>query len=404
MAVSTGNIGFNEITQELYSRTPQVGDNLLQMFADAPANGFDPVYDIGNAGPGDAMSEFKAFTKAGIFGGSWESYRGTWYNYTPDKIYQKYFSTGDLRFQVKLWPLKTLTKTGELDLTTQPLDTPITATLKLGGVTILTKDVSTGTTDFITFNVSAISAIPSGTYNTSTDIVITLRDASGYIVNASVSSTYTYLHIYDKDTSAYRWQWSTSATDSYPIVYPVATYKITTPLTGTVPGSSSPAINVKILDEAGFTDIKAFVSLQFKAKEIGNDTDGWVALGSAFVLNVDKKLIFDVTTIVDYMKAGNNIAGIQFLPRIKLTFGGGSFSTSAFLDSSVSVSFFKVLLQSIDSNFTWEWDTPLPDPTIADPTLDDTTGDPPPIDPVTGGGGGKTPIEGGITLDDTIIQ
>ena len=61
MAVAEGNIGFNDITQELYGRIPQAGDNLLQMFEDGFAAGFNPTYDVGAAGPGDAMSEFKGY-------------------------------------------------------------------------------------------------------------------------------------------------------------------------------------------------------------------------------------------------------------------------------------------------------------------------------------------------------
>jgi hypothetical protein len=383
MPVSDGNIGFNDITQELYGRIPQPGDNLLQMFEDADSGGFDPTYDIGNAGPGDAMSEFKLFDKNGIYAGTWESFEGVWYKYIPDNITQKYFSAGSLLIRTQVQ----LKKTANGDTAT--LDGPITASIEIGGVTVSATGTLSETSDVVTFFINANAGIPDGAYDMATDITITLQDSSGFITNARKINTSTHLHIYGKDTAAYRWQWSSSATDSYPIVYPTAVFSVTPPLVGTVPGFTSPAINVKVTDLAGFSDIEAFVSLVFKLNVIGNDTDGWVALGSSFVLDTDKKLTFNVQTIRNYMDAGNDITDILYTPVIKLVFGNGSFSTYATLDPNSIQQFYKTLVQN-DTSFSWEWTTnteepesdpepdPIPESTTDPKTPSDTTSDPKP--------------------------
>lgn len=404
MAVSDGNIGFNDITQELYGRVPQEGDNLQQMFIDAPENGFDPEYDFGAAGPGDAMSEFKNFVKNGTVNGMWDSHTAVWKPYNTENYLQSYFSSRGVALSVDVF----LAKGSE---STAPFNGPVTATLSLGNVTLEATSSFNSTLDVVYFNIEAVDALETGVYDVTTDLTITLKDAGGYIYNARAITSYQYLHIFDAGEKAYRWKWSSSSIDQYPVIHPKGTWDISFPLSGTHEGQDPPAIVVTISDLAEFEDISAIVQLR---SEDGGSVIGKpltpIGQASDFVQDIGKKISFIAPDILDYQNDVKSMIGIYWEPIITLFFGGNQLTTEVTRGLNNEM-YFKVLTEtSVSFQWTWTEKSIQIDPQLTDPT------EPAPIDGIgvvdttTGSGetsetSGKTG-PGGVILvkDDTIIK
>ena len=345
MAISDGNIGFNDITQELYGRTPQVGDNLLQMFEDAPADGFDPTYDIGVAGPGDAMSEFRKFVKSGSVSGMWESHLAKWQPAEAATYPQSYFSSRGILLQSSIALRRDTTSSA-------PFNGPVTVSVTIGNVTVDAIGTFSSITDTVNIKIISTNNLDNGVYEIAKDVSVTLTDAGGFIHKASLLSVFSYLHIYGKGTGNYRWKWSQSSTDQYPIEYPQATWKETTPLAGSYPGQTPPAVNITISDLAGFTDITASMILKSSdgLNQVGT-SDNLIGEASGFTANVAKKISFNADALLNYQDAASMI-GYNWIPEITLSFAGGQLETSVTRGNTFQ--FFKVLTET-SSTFQWAW-------------------------------------------------
>lgn len=373
MAVSDGNIGFNDITQELYGRVPQAGDNLKQMFEDAPENGFDPEYDVPPALPGQAMSEFRNFIATGSTNGMWDSHVARWSPYNTDTYPQSYFSARGVEISTT-----TFLKKGSDSV--EPFNGPVTASLTIGETVITTTDTLADISSVAYLTIPSTADLDDGVYTIASDFIVKLTDAGGNFINATVISAYPYLHIFGKGTGAYRWKWSDSQTVQYPPIYPQATWRdALSAQTNTYPGQNPPAVNVTFSDLAGFDDVSVTLVLEsIKEGVTVGDSDNLIGRASGFVAGQAKSVSFQGDTLLAYQDTTSMI-GKHWEPKITIHFSGGQL-TSEVTKSNLTTNFFKVISET-DNTFQWTWlelieptdDEQIDEPPVLDETRDTTT-------------------------------